>query len=64
MADDEAPKRSSKVQPRRVSAVGRQDGKYKVNLTGAKGGPIPEHRPFGEPVKAMQTPAEEPKPAE
>ncbi len=57
MADDTANPKPAKR--RRVSAAGRQDGDYKVEVTGAKGGPIPEHRPFDGPAE----PATKPTPA-
>lgn len=48
MADDKTT--TAKPGGKRVSAAGRQDGDYEVELTGAKGGPIPPHRPFDEPT--------------
>ncbi len=52
MADsDKAPKKATGDQRRRTSAAGRQDGDYAVEITGAKGGPIPESRPIAAPVE-------------
>jgi hypothetical protein len=49
MADDKtgAPGNAART-PKGTSAAGRQDGNYTVKITGAKGGPIPAHRPFGD----------------
>ncbi len=58
MADSENTTNQRTDRPRRVSAAGRQDGDYTVEITGAKGGPIPEYRPFGEAPKATTAPPE------
>ncbi len=49
MADEKTTAAAKKAAPPKgTSAAGRQAGNYEVEITGAKGGPIPPHRPFGD----------------